>query len=148
MSATQRYNQPTAFSTTSSPHRPPVRTGTGAERGRETARGGVPSPGPARSVRRAVAPSRSRGETVQLFLMVCCAGICTIAGFAYLSCYVMMTNEAYRHAKLSGLVRQETQKTQHWKHQQALVNTPDTIEKLAKSLNMVRPDEKLTITVR
>ena len=148
MSATQRYNQPTAFSTASSPHRPPVRTGTGAERGRETARGGVPSPGPARSVRRVAAPSRSRGETVQLILMVCSAGFCAVAGLAYLSCYVMMTNEAYRHAKLSGLVRQETQKTHHWKHRQALVSTPDNIEKQAKILNMVRPDEKLTITVR
>ena len=148
MSATQRYNQPTAFSTASSPHRPPVRTGTGAERGRETARGGVPSPGPARSVRKGVVSSRSRGETVQLFLMVCCAGFCTMAGFAYLSCYVMMTNEAYRQSKLSGLIRQETQKKQHWNHQQALVNTPDNIEKQAKTLNMVRPDEKLTITVR
>ncbi len=148
MSAAQRYNQPTAFSTTSSPHRPPVRTGTGAERGRETARGGVPSPGPARSVRRAAAPSRSRGETVQLFLMVCCAGFCAMAGFAYLSCYVMLTNEGYRHAKLSSQVLQETQKRQRWTHQQALVSTPDNIEKQAKNLNMVRPDEKLTITVR
>ena len=150
MSATQRYNynQPTAFSTTSSPHRLPVRTGTGAERGRETARGGVPSPGPARSVGRVAVPSRSRGETVQLFLMVCCAAFCTVAGFAYLSCYVMMTNEAYRHSKLINQVTQETQKTQHWKHQQALINTPDNIEKRAKSLNMVRPDEKLTITIR
>ena len=148
MSATQRYNQPTAFSTASSPHRPPVRTGTGAERGRETPRGGVTSPGPARSVRTAVAPSRTRGETVQLFLMVCCAGFCTVAGFAYLSCYVMMTNEAYRHAKLNSQIVQETQKSKRWTHQMTLVNTPDNIEKQAKSLNMVRPDEKLTITVR
>ncbi len=85
---------------------------------------------------------------MQLSLMVCCAVFCTVAGFAYLSCYVMMTNEAYRQSKLSGLVRQETQKRQHWKHQQALVNTPDNIENHAKNLNMVRPDEKLTITVR
>jgi hypothetical protein len=81
-------------------------------------------------------------------LMVCCAGICAVAGLAYLSCYVMMTNEAYRHAKLSGLIRQESQKTQHWKHQAALVNTPDNIEKQARILDMVRPDEKSTITVR
>jgi len=71
-----------------------------------------------------------------------------MAGFAYLSCYVMLTNEGYRHAKLSSQVLQETQKRQRWTHQQALVSTPDNIEKQAKNLNMVRPDEKLTITVR
>ncbi len=148
MPATQRYNQPTAFSTASSPHRLPARAGTGAERGRETARGGVPSPGPARSVRSATAPPRSRGEALQLILMVCCAAFCTVAGFAYLSCYVMMTNEAYRHAHLAGQYRQETQKAQQWKHQQALATTPATIERQAQSLGMVRPDEKQTIIVR
>lgn len=148
MSATQRQNRSTAFSPTSSPQRLPVQTGTGAERGRDSARGGVPNPGPVRSVRRATAPSRTRGETIQMFLMVCCAGFCATAGLAYLSCYVMMTNEAYRHSKLSALIQQETQKTQSWKHQQALVTTPDNIEKQAKTLNMVRPDEKATIIVR
>ncbi len=81
-------------------------------------------------------------------MMVCCAAFCTVAGFAYLSCYVMMTNEAYRQAKLSNQIVQETQKSKRWTHQMTLVNTPDNIEKQAKSLNMVRPDEKLTITVR
>ena len=60
----------------------------------------------------------------------------------------MMTNEAYRHTKLSSQILQETQKTQHLKHQHAMVNTPDNIEQHAKDMHMVRPDEKLTITVR
>lgn len=148
MSATQRYNKTTAFATNSSPQRLPVQPGSGAERGRDSARGGAPNPGPARSVGRVVPASRSRAETIQMILMVCCAGICAVAGLAYLSCYVMMTNEGYRHSKLTAMLQQETQKTQHWKHQQALVNTPDNIETQAKRLNMVRPDEKMSIIVR
>ncbi len=147
MPATQNY-KPTAFSTASPPHRLPLRTGTGVERGRETTRGGVPSPGPARSTRPVAAPGRSRAETMKLSLMVCCAGFCTIAGFAYLSCYVMMTNEAYRHARLSSMYWQETQKSQHLRHQQTVANAPAVIEAQATNLGMVRPDEKQTITIR
>ncbi len=107
----------------------------------------IPPTAPARP--QAIPASRPRhaAQTGWLLALVGVALLVVIAGMVYLSGYAQVTQEGYRHTKLIGQLKQETEKQQQAKQLKAIAYTAAHIEHKARALGMVAAEEKQMVTV-
>lgn len=87
------------------------------------------------------AASRYRTQNSWLILILAVGAAACVIGLLYLSSYAAQTRESYRRKELQNALRAEQEKSRLYDQIKARFNTPASIERRARELHMLPPEQ-------